>query len=79
MSLSARRELLERIRNKYQTASGNEKTKILDAFVQSSGYRRKYAISLLNKTEADDLEAALKIRQRHKVYDDEVKQAFLAV
>ena len=35
----------------------NEKTRILDVFVQATGYRRKYAIFALNKTkeqESDD-------------------------
>jgi hypothetical protein len=79
MSLKARKELLVRIKGKYQKADWQDKTKILDAFVEASGYRRKYAISLLNETEEATEIRKTEIRQRQKIYDDEVKQAFLAV
>lgn len=49
MSLTVRRELLSRIRGRYQAASWSEKNRILDAFVEASGYRRKYAITILNQ------------------------------
>lgn len=78
MSLKARRELLDRIKSKYQSASWSEKGRILDAFVEASGYRRKYAISLLNESEACVVKTA-EVRQRRKLYCDEVGQAFLAV
>lgn len=79
MSLSARKELLERIRSKYQEASWNGKNQILTAFVQATGYRRKYAISLLNSSQKNQDAKTQAIRQRRKVYDDEVQQAFLTV
>lgn len=79
MSLTARKELLERIRSKYQSATWSEKSQILTAFSQATGYRRKYAISLLNQTKADKVESDNRLRERRKIYDDEVKQAFLTV
>jgi hypothetical protein len=41
MSLTARKELLERIRSKYQGATWSAKNQILTAFSQATGYRRK--------------------------------------
>jgi len=50
MSLSARRELLVSVRQKYLSANWTNKGKILDGFVAATGYERKYAIQLLNNT-----------------------------
>ncbi len=79
MSLSARKELLERIRSKYQSANWSEKNQILTAFVQATGYRRKYAISLLNATPEMQAEKELVVRQRRKIYNEEVQQSFLTI
>jgi len=49
MSLKARQELLLSIRDTYQDASWEEKTKILEGFITVTGYQRKHAIYLLNK------------------------------
>ncbi len=79
MSLRTRKELLERIRSKYQSAKRKEKNQILDAFVQASGYRRKYAITLLNSTEQErELKEKTK-KQRQKIYGDKVRLAFMTV
>jgi len=48
MSIRARRELLEAVAPRYKRAAGSEKQRILDEFVHSTGYARKYAIHLLN-------------------------------
>lgn len=63
MSLKARRELLNSIRARYVRAEKPLKTKILDEFVQATGYGRKHAVALLNKN-ADQIErgSAAKIR-----------------
>lgn len=47
MSYQARRELLIRIIPRYREADRNRKRAILDEFVASTGYSRKYAIRLL--------------------------------
>jgi hypothetical protein len=49
MSLSARRELLASVRQKYHDARWSEKGKILDGFVAVTGYGRKHAIQLLHR------------------------------
>ena len=46
--MSTRRELTEELARQYRQASRKEKGRILDQFVQTTGYQRKYAIQLLN-------------------------------
>ena len=50
MSLSARKELLTSLRQKYRDSSWIDKGKILDGFVAATGYDRKHAIQLMNST-----------------------------
>ena len=52
MSLKSRRELLSVTAPRYQTASKKQKQQILDEFVESTGYHRKYAIPLLKHYQA---------------------------
>ena len=47
MTQKGKRELLEAVRPRYLRASKADKTRILDEFVASTGYHRKYAIRLL--------------------------------
>lgn len=76
MSLSARREMLASIRNKYRQAEWALKGRILDGFIASTGYERKYAIQLLNRRELPRSEA---IRHGAQKYDEQVRQALLLV
>ena len=48
MSLKSRRELLAAVAPRYRKASATERSHILDEFVATTGYHRKYALSLLN-------------------------------
>lgn len=48
MVLRSKRDYLETIRTRYQRASKNAKTLILDEFCATCGYNRKYAIRLLS-------------------------------
>lgn len=48
MSIASRRELLAVVAPRYRAAAGKERTRILEEFVASTGYHRKYALSLLN-------------------------------
>ena len=49
MSIQSRRELLDQVIGRYRkTVRKKEKQKILDEFVGSSKYHRKYAVMLLN-------------------------------
>jgi hypothetical protein len=47
MSTKSKRELLTTVSPRYVTASGADKQRILDEFVATTGYHRKYAITLL--------------------------------
>jgi len=70
MSQRSKRELAEAIRARYLKASKAEKERILNEFVASTGYHRKYAIRLLNH---DTTRRSLKKRPgRKKVYQGEV-------
>src|SRR5262249_696879 len=50
MSLLSRRELLRSITQRYRAAGRKDKQRILDEFVEATGYHRKYAVALLRKT-----------------------------
>src|SRR5947209_4389790 len=47
MSMKSKRELLAVVSPRYVTATGAEKQRILDEFVATTGYHRKYALALL--------------------------------
>lgn len=79
MSLSSRKELLERIQSVYAQSSYQEKNQVLTAFVQATGYRRKYAITLLNQTKESKQQRCDDVAARKKIYDNEVLQAFITV
>ena len=49
MSFQARRELLARVASRYREAASRQKGAMLDEFVASTGYARKYAIKLLTQ------------------------------
>ena len=77
MSLSARKELSVCIRQQYQKASWREKRKILDGFIAATGYRRKYAIALINRP--DNKDVRLNKRVKPIIYHDAVRQSLLTV
>jgi hypothetical protein len=49
MSLSSKREYLQRIHGRYQRAGRKHKSRILDEFCAVCGYHRKFALRLLNR------------------------------
>lgn len=44
MSFASRRELLAKVAPRYRDATRKQKTVILNEFISSAGYKRKYAI-----------------------------------
>ena len=48
LKMSSRRDLTEEHARRYRRAGKKEKGRILDAFVESIGYKRNYAIHLLD-------------------------------
>jgi len=56
MSLISKRELLEVLQPRYLKACKDEKKKILDEFISTTGYHRKHAIRILkNKRQVQNL------------------------
>ncbi len=71
--------MLERIQSVYAQSSYKEKNQVLTAFVQATGYRRKYAITLLNQTKELKQQKRADVATRKKIYGEEVLQAILTV
>jgi transposase InsO family protein len=76
MSKDGRRELLMVVRKDYRDADWKEKRTILDNFVRSTGYNRKYAVTLLG-TPARKL--FRKKPERVRVYEGEVVEVLKEV
>lgn len=73
MSFSTRRELLAKVAPRYREASRQQKTVILNEFIASTGYKRKYAIRLLSLPE---IPALRKIeRPRSRFYGSSLQEA----
>lgn len=72
MSQRSKREMIEAIRPRYLKASRAGKEQILDEFVATTGYHRKYAIRILKHGPKPK---GLKKPGRHRVYQGEVVQA----
>jgi len=64
MSFQAKRELLLQISARYQAASHQQKTIILDEFIAATGYARKYAIRLLTRPAAPPVTVITRPRAR---------------
>jgi hypothetical protein len=66
LSLATRRELIEAIGSRYQSGTRIEKKKILDEFVEVTGFHRKHAIRALRKAKV----GAIKKASRAWLYND---------
>ena len=71
LSLATRRELIQAIAERYHSAARPEKKKILDEFIQVTGYHRKHAIRALRKTSGIDAAPV----PRFRIYDEAVRHA----
>jgi hypothetical protein len=84
MSLTARRELTITVASRYKSASKTKKSQMLDEFVQSTGYNRKYAIWLFDQPQSSKSQSLKKSasapsRMRHRKYGSDVEGPFLAL
>lgn len=79
MSLQARRELLFRIRNRYEQSGRNEKTEILNGFVHATGYGRKHAIHVLTAAQPEAASAKPRPKDRTPKYGSDVQQVLSTV
>ena len=75
MSQHSRRELLAVVVPRYRAAPGTDRKRILDEFVASSGYHRKYALHLLNHP--PKAPPPRKKRQRVPRYSTAVQRALI--
>jgi len=77
LTTAARRELVQAARDRYQAASRDAKTRILQEFASISGYHRKSAIRILNGASCpyDDARG----RCRPRLYDEAVRQALIVL
>jgi hypothetical protein len=76
MSLTSRRELIDRVGLRYRISTWKEKGKILDEFVSGSGYSRKHAITLLNHGISPP---GPKKRMSPRRYDEAVRRALITI
>lgn len=68
MSLTSRRELLAVVAPRYRAARGEERGRILEEFVASTGYHRKYALSVLNHPITKGTARKKRVRPRQYVF-----------
>jgi hypothetical protein len=76
LSYQARRELLQQTASQYREASPSQKRALLDAFIATTGYVRKYARWLLNH--AEEVHHTLQ-RPHLRRYGSEVQHALFLV
>src|SRR5260370_33269604 len=76
ISKPAKAELLQALRQRYQQAAKQEKTKVLDEFVAVAGCHRKHAIRLLADTRHATL-AAPPVDRR--IYDEAVREVLVVL
>ena len=77
MSMTSKRELLTVVSPRYVTATGGEKQRILAEFVATTGYHRKYALTLLNHPPRSRSRPVR--RPRAKTYTSPVQRALIRV
>ena len=76
MTIKSRRELLTAVTPRYRAAQGKERERILDEFVASTGYNRKYAIYLLRHP---PVEPRRQKRRKPRRYNAKVEWALVDV
>ena len=81
LSLNARRELTKVTRTRYQKATDDQKSSLLDDFTAATGYHRKYAVTVLNTpTQTKKTVLPGKIPPpRRRLYDAPVEKTLVQV
>jgi hypothetical protein len=72
LSVATRRELIEAIAGRYHAAGRIEKKRILDEFIEVTGFHRKHAIRALRKT---CLQTVTAQPERSRIYNEAAVQA----
>lgn len=78
MSLTARRELAFATSARYRKASKSDKGRILDEFINSTGYNRKYAIGVLERADIRPAPPSGN-RRRGRTYGPDVEYALASL
>ncbi len=79
MSLTARRELCDSIKERYRRSPRKEKKKILDEFASATEYHRKHAIRTLGRDSVNKKPAALRPPRPPRLYNEDVQEALVTV
>jgi hypothetical protein len=79
ISMSARREVLSAVAERYQTAGRVEKGCILDALCRTTGWHRKHAVRALRLRIVDKEVETEAPRERKRVYGATIKDALAAL
>ena len=79
MSLQTRKELIKQIRSKYHQASWADKSKLLNGFIETTGYQRKYAIGVLNRKESKKVDISKRKTVKPRKYNEDVFQPLLTI
>lgn len=77
LTRTAREELVQAIRDRYQAGTREAKTRILEEFASISGYHRKSAIRILNGAVCPKEDQ--RGRRRPRVYDEAARQALIVL
>src|ERR1700741_4524770 len=76
MTYAARAELANAVRDRYKSAAGKDKRKILDEFVAATGYHEKSAIRVLNGSPVLNQRQS---RRRPTLYDEAAAAALIVL
>ena len=76
MDIVSRRGLTKVVRDRYGSATKKDKIKILDEFVQNTGYHRKHALALLHNRVPRRASTG---RRRKRIYTPEVVDALIFI
>ncbi len=76
LSLATKRELIEAIAGRYQSGTRIEKKRILDEFIEVTGFHRKHAIRVLKKSPRP---ATSEPQHRARIYNGAVREALTIV
>ena len=76
MTHTVRTELANAVRRRYRSATGNQKRRILDEFIATTGYHEKSAIRALN---AVPKVTARQTRNRPSLYDEAARTALIVL
>src|ERR1700722_4575940 len=74
LSLATKRELIQVIAERYHAAARQDKKKILDEFIEVTGFHRKHVIRALRRTTREE-EQPKDISPRTRIYDESVAHA----